>query len=173
MGNPIVLEIDHIDGNNQNHSLDNLRYLCPNCHSQTSTWRGRNKNTGKSIVTDQELMLAISETKNIRQALLKVGLSPKGLNYIRVSKLMCEHKVDFKNSQYGTIWINDGNKNKKIKKELLDDYISIGYKKGRIADCYNRASVKDRFWITNGIINKMILPNQKIPEGFWRGKVQK
>lgn len=40
--NPISLELDHIDGDRTNHSLDNLRILCPNCHSQTSTYRGRN-----------------------------------------------------------------------------------------------------------------------------------
>ena len=42
MNNPISLELDHIDGNRTNHSLDNLRILCPNCHSQTSTYRGKN-----------------------------------------------------------------------------------------------------------------------------------
>lgn len=35
----IVCELDHIDGNSSNHSLDNLRILCPNCHSQTDTFR--------------------------------------------------------------------------------------------------------------------------------------
>lgn len=42
MDNPISLELDHIDGNRTNHSLTNLRILCPNCHSQTSTYRGKN-----------------------------------------------------------------------------------------------------------------------------------
>ncbi|MEY4334990.1 MAG: hypothetical protein RLZZ196_3740, partial [Bacteroidota bacterium] len=32
---PIVLEIDHIDGNSENNTPENLRYICPNCHSQT------------------------------------------------------------------------------------------------------------------------------------------
>jgi Zn finger protein HypA/HybF involved in hydrogenase expression len=39
---PIRLQIDHIDGNNSNNSQDNLRYLCPNCHSQTDTWGVKN-----------------------------------------------------------------------------------------------------------------------------------
>lgn len=42
MENPISLELDHIDGNRTNHRLENLRILCPNCHSQTSTYRGKN-----------------------------------------------------------------------------------------------------------------------------------
>lgn len=37
----ISLELDHIDGNNSNHSLSNLRLLCPNCHSQTHTYRSK------------------------------------------------------------------------------------------------------------------------------------
>lgn len=39
----ISLEIDHIDGDNTNNSIDNLHYLCPNCHALTETYRGRNK----------------------------------------------------------------------------------------------------------------------------------
>ena len=42
-GVQIPLELDHIDGNNRNHTLTNLRFLCPNCHALTPTWRGRNK----------------------------------------------------------------------------------------------------------------------------------
>lgn len=35
---PIPLDIEHIDGNPQNNKVDNLTYLCPNCHRQTDTW---------------------------------------------------------------------------------------------------------------------------------------
>lgn len=39
----IPLELDHIDGNNKNHNLNNLRLLCPNCHAQTDNYCGKNK----------------------------------------------------------------------------------------------------------------------------------
>ena len=39
----ISLELDHIDGENTNNEITNLRYLCPNCHALTETYRGRNK----------------------------------------------------------------------------------------------------------------------------------
>lgn len=42
LGQPLSLHLDHIDGVNTNHALKNLRLLCPNCHSQTATYAGRN-----------------------------------------------------------------------------------------------------------------------------------
>jgi len=44
---PIPIELEHIDGNNSNNNLDNLTILCPNCHAQTSTYRGKNIKTPK------------------------------------------------------------------------------------------------------------------------------
>ena len=35
-------ELDHINGNRTDHRLENLRMLCPNCHSQTDTYRSKN-----------------------------------------------------------------------------------------------------------------------------------
>jgi hypothetical protein len=39
----LSMQLDHIDGNSHNHILSNLRMVCPNCHSQTNTYCGKNK----------------------------------------------------------------------------------------------------------------------------------
>lgn len=40
-GKNLVLQLDHINGDNKDHRLENLRWLCPNCHSQTSNFAGK------------------------------------------------------------------------------------------------------------------------------------
>ena len=42
LGDPLSMHIDHINGSGGDHRLENLRMLCPNCHSQTPTYGGRN-----------------------------------------------------------------------------------------------------------------------------------
>lgn len=168
----LSLELDHIDGNNKNNELNNLRLLCPNCHSQTDTFRGKNVNTGFKEITDDILLSALQDTNNIRQALIKVGLTPKGENYTRASNLLnltYTKIIDIHNSQYGSIWINNGIHNKKIKKDQFVEYESLNWKLGRIV-LNKTPSAKGKIWITNGIISKFICNANIIPDNWWRGR---
>jgi hypothetical protein len=40
--NPLTLQLDHINGDHYDNRVENLRLVCPNCHSQTDTYTGRN-----------------------------------------------------------------------------------------------------------------------------------
>jgi hypothetical protein len=52
----LTLEIDHIDGSDTNNNKENLRVLCPNCHSQTPTFRKqKNKRLCSPAVGDSTL----------------------------------------------------------------------------------------------------------------------
>jgi predicted RNA-binding Zn-ribbon protein involved in translation (DUF1610 family) len=42
-GKPLILQVDHVDGNYLDCRPANVRFLCPNCHSQTASWAGRNR----------------------------------------------------------------------------------------------------------------------------------
>lgn len=43
LNKPLVLQLDHINGNASDNRLKNLRFLCPNCHTQTPTFGNKNK----------------------------------------------------------------------------------------------------------------------------------
>ena len=85
----ISLEIDHIDGDNSNNELSNLRYLCPNCHALTETYRGLERNfsdlTELLELSDDSLLEQIEES--FEQSAKKQGLvrreeeAVKSLNY--------------------------------------------------------------------------------------------
>jgi hypothetical protein len=46
-GKSIILELDHINGNSSDNTESNLRMLCPNCHSQTDTYKFKNVGNGR------------------------------------------------------------------------------------------------------------------------------
>lgn len=43
LGEKIPIELEHVDGDSTNNVIENLKFLCPNCHALTPTWRGRNR----------------------------------------------------------------------------------------------------------------------------------
>jgi hypothetical protein len=73
-----------------------LQLLCPNCHSQTSNYAGKNKKpTVKNIINDDVIIDAIKTTFSRRQALLKIGLCGKGWNYRRINEIIKTQNVQF------------------------------------------------------------------------------
>jgi hypothetical protein len=82
---PINLEVHHKDGDRTNNSLENLQLLRPNCHSYTPTFARKGDKREK---TEEEFVQALKDAKSIRQALIKLDLTPAGGNYDRAYELI-------------------------------------------------------------------------------------
>ena len=97
-GQPLTLETEHIDGDHSNNTRENVIALCPNCHSITPTWRGRNVAKNRGAYTDQEILEIYHEVGNIRQTLLRMGYAAKGDNYVKIKRIINRQKLlDFSN----------------------------------------------------------------------------
>ncbi len=86
LNNKLILELEHIDGNTNNNSRENLEGLCPNCHSQTKTWR-RGGKLKLDRISDDLLLKTIKNYPSIRKALESLNLRPDGYNYYRARLL--------------------------------------------------------------------------------------
>jgi len=60
-GKPIPIELDHINGINTDNRIENLRILCPNCHAQTDTYRGKQKISSISNLRNEKYCKFVNE----------------------------------------------------------------------------------------------------------------
>ena len=118
---PITLQLDHIDGNHNNNVLANLRIVCPNCHSQTTTFAGRNITTkNMDRFSDIENKIKTLKPTSISDLLRKLGVKPSSHYYAKVNTIIVTKKI-----------------RTKIRKKCIkcDAYISHGAKHGLCKKC--------------------------------------
>ena len=168
-GKTLSLELDHINGINNDNRLENLRFLCPNCHSQTDTYGSKNsKITESKYDISEELSNKIVseylELKNIVKVSEKLGISRKA-----IKQALSEANISKPNQKYVIRYDKDWNELKRYGSlvETAKDLIESGeVKTKRIKTCtrtimYN----KDNFWLNSywkilddsGIINNPLL----------------
>jgi len=174
MGKTLSLELDHINGINNDNRLENLRFLCPNCHSQTTTYGSRNqqRNESKYDITEDLRKLVeeqYSKLKNIKQV-----SSALGIRRCVVTKIVNESGQKKSNQKYVIRYDKDHNEIKRYgslvecAKDLIDNN---EVKTKRVKTCtrtimYN----KDNFWLNSywvvldgsGIINNPLLESSLI-----------
>lgn len=87
-GQILTLQLDHKNGVNNDHRLENLRWLCPNCHSQTETFTGRNKTDKEKVTfTEEQAIQSLKNTPNIHQATKYIGCTEGGANWFKLKAI--------------------------------------------------------------------------------------
>ena len=94
-GKLLSLELEHIDGNRNNNKRDNLKWLCPNCHSQTNTYRknNRNKISKRNIIPENEIIESIKFGGSVSDILRRVKLKATGDNFNRIYKVANKYNL--------------------------------------------------------------------------------
>ena len=168
-GKTLSLELDHINGINNDNRLENLRFLCPNCHSQTSTYGSRNQQTNSSEYDiPDDLRKMVEEKYNEVKSVKKVS-SILGIRRCVVTKIVNESGQKHSNQKYIIRYDKDWNELARYgslveaAKALIE---ANEVKTKRVKTCtrtimYN----KDNFWLNShwkildgsGIINNPLL----------------
>ena len=90
---PLILQLDHIDGDHYNSDPTNLRWLCPNCHSQTDTYCGRNTHT-RIEATDEEIIDALERNQTKAAALREFKMDTGRTDYwTRINYIIETYKI--------------------------------------------------------------------------------
>lgn len=168
-GKTLSLELDHINGVNNDNRLENLRFLCPNCHSQTSTYGSRNQQLNSSEYDISDDLRKMVEEKYDEVKSVKRVSSILGIRRCVVTKIVNESGQKHSNQKYIIRYDKDWNELARYgslveaAKALIE---ANEVKTKRVKTCtrtimYN----KDNFWLNShwkildgsGIINNPLL----------------
>lgn len=173
-GKTLSLELDHINGLNNDNRLENLRFLCPNCHSQTSTYGSRNQqcNNSKYDISD-ELRNLVEEKYNEVKCIKRVS-SILGVRRCVVTKIVNESGQKRSNQKYVIRYDKDWNEIARYGSlvETAKELIAFNEVKTKRVKTCTRTIVrnKDNFWLNShwkildgsGIINNPLLESSLI-----------
>jgi hypothetical protein len=91
-GRELKLQMDHINGIRNDHRLENLRILCPHCHTQTETYGGKNQKKNKLSI--EKVKEAIENTYTVAEAINYLGIN--NVNRDKIVRIMIENGYKLK-----------------------------------------------------------------------------
>lgn len=92
----LILELDHINGIRNDNRLQNLRLVCPNCHSQLKTSNRRKfkpKFFGHKKINEHDVLILVKKSSSIREILLELNASDSGANYTLVKNILEKNNI--------------------------------------------------------------------------------
>lgn len=173
-GKTLSLELDHINGINNDNRLENLRFLCPNCHSQTTTYGSRNQQINESKYDITEDLRTLVETKYDEVKSIKLVSTLLGIRRSVVTKIVNESGQKHSNQKFVIRYDKNHNEIKRYgslvecAKDLIknNEVITKRVKTCTRTIVYN----KDKYWLNSywtildgcGIINNPQLESSLI-----------
>ena len=96
-GKIISLQLDHINGIRNDNRIENLRLMCPNCHSQTETYCNKNKSNQVTLneIDIDYVKKCINSSKTITDVINKLGLRDTRKNRMSIKILIQENSLIF------------------------------------------------------------------------------
>lgn len=152
-GKTLSLELDHINGINNDNRLENLRFLCPNCHSQTSTYGSRNKQINESKYNISDDLRKLVESVYEKNKSIKTTSAVLGVRRCVVTKIVNESGQKHSNQKYVIRYDKDWNEIKRYGSlvEAAKDLINNNeVKTKKVKTCTRTISYnKDNFWLNS------------------------
>lgn len=173
-GKTLSLELDHINGINNDNRLENLRFLCPNCHSQTTTYGSRNQQRNESKYEITEELRNLVETTYDKYKNIEKVSSVLGVRRKVITQIVNESGQKRSNQKYVIRYDKDHNEIKRYGSlvECAKDLIANGEVKTKRVKTCTRTIVynKNNFWLNSywalldgcGIINNPQLESSLI-----------
>lgn len=91
------LQLDHINGVRNDNRIENLRFLCPNCHSQTETFCNKNLNSKKIDDFDiDEIINIFNKCLSITDVIVNMGIYDNTKNRNKLKLIKDKYKLEFK-----------------------------------------------------------------------------
>lgn len=91
----ISLHLDHINGIRNDNRIENLRFLCPNCHSQTETYCSKEKSLTINSFSKEKIVECIIESFTVTDVINKLGLKDTNSNRTIIKKIVEDENIKF------------------------------------------------------------------------------
>lgn len=128
----IPLELEHINGNHFDHRLDNLTFLCPNCHTFTPTYKGKNmKNRGKKGQIPDAVVDKIVKQKDEKEKQMEASTSKQSNRCLECQCDIPKDNLRCFNCNKEKMKINHRPPYEQLVQEIEDtSYVAVGKKYG-------------------------------------------